>query len=58
MNLVLQIMSGISVAGLGEALALAERSGLKIKDVMEVLEITNVSSKLLQEKGRCKYFLS
>ncbi|GAB0095257.1 Putative oxidoreductase GLYR1 homolog [Sergentomyia squamirostris] len=51
MNLVLQMIAGISLAGLSESLALAERAGLQTKDVLEVLELTNMASPLILEKG-------
>lgn len=57
MNLVLQTISGITVAALGEALALADRAGLQMKDVMEVLSLTNMSSTLIRDKGNCKFYL-
>uniref|UniRef100_A0A1L8DAW2 Cytokine-like nuclear factor N-PAC n=2 Tax=Phlebotominae TaxID=7198 RepID=A0A1L8DAW2_9DIPT len=51
MNLVLQMIAGISLAGLSESMALAERAGLQTKDVLEVLELTNMASPLILEKG-------
>lgn len=52
MNLVLQVVSGITLAGIAEALALADRAGLQQKDVMEVLELTNMSSDMMLQKGK------
>ena len=36
MNLVLQLMSGVALAGLAEGMALADRAGLQQKDILEV----------------------
>lgn len=52
MNLVLQMISGIALAGIAEALALADRAGLQQKDVLEVLELTSMSSEMLLQKGK------
>ncbi|XP_058121117.1 cytokine-like nuclear factor N-PAC isoform X2 [Anopheles coustani] len=52
MNLVLQMVSGIALAGIAEALALADRAGLQQKDVLEVLELTSMSSEMLLQKGK------
>ena len=52
MNLVLQLMAGVSLAGLAEGMALADRSGLQQKDVLEVLGLTSLSCPMLLEKGR------
>uniref|UniRef100_A0A182QM25 Cytokine-like nuclear factor N-PAC n=1 Tax=Anopheles farauti TaxID=69004 RepID=A0A182QM25_9DIPT len=51
MNLVLQMISGIALAGVAEAMALADRAGLQQKDVLEVLELTNMSSEMMLQKG-------
>ncbi|XP_053672794.1 cytokine-like nuclear factor N-PAC [Anopheles nili] len=51
MNLVLQMISGITLAGVAEAMALADRAGLQQKDVLEVLELTNMSSEMMLQKG-------
>ncbi|XP_058449671.1 cytokine-like nuclear factor N-PAC [Malaya genurostris] len=51
MNLVLQMISGVTLAGIAEGLALADRAGLQQKDVLEVLELTNMSSEMLLQKG-------
>lgn len=52
MNLVFQTMTGIFIGGLAEAMALAEKSGLQKKDILEVLELTTMKSDLLMDKGR------
>ncbi|XP_065090127.1 cytokine-like nuclear factor N-PAC isoform X3 [Ochlerotatus camptorhynchus] len=51
MNLVLQMISGVMLAGIAEGLALADRAGLQQKDVLEVLELTSMSSEMLMQKG-------
>merc|ERR1711928_203004 len=38
MNLVLQLMMGVAVAGVAEGMALADRAGLQQRDVLEILE--------------------
>ena len=52
MNLVLQTVSGVALAGLAEGMALADRAGLQQKDVMEVLELTSLACPLMVEKGK------
>lgn len=52
MNLVLQMISGIQVAALAEAMALADRAGLQQKDVLEVLELTSMASPQMLDKGK------
>lgn len=52
MNLVLQTMTGVALAGLAEGMALADRAGLQQKDVMEVLELTGLNCKTFMQKGK------
>lgn len=52
MNLVLQVMSGVTLAGLAEGMALADRAGLQQKDVMEIMELTSLACPLMIEKGK------
>uniref|UniRef100_A0A2M4A6P4 Cytokine-like nuclear factor N-PAC n=1 Tax=Anopheles triannulatus TaxID=58253 RepID=A0A2M4A6P4_9DIPT len=52
MNLVLQMISGITLTAIAEGLALADRAGLQQKDVMEVLGLTSMHSKMFEEKGK------
>ena len=52
MNLVLQLMMGVAVAGIAEGMALADRAGLQQRDVLEIFELTTLSSPLLLEKGK------
>ena len=52
MNLVLQTMMGVTLAGLAEGMALADRAGLQQKDVLEVLELTGLACPILLNKGK------
>lgn len=52
MNLVLQTMIGVTLAGLAEGMALADRAGLQQKDVLEVLELTGLNCPAILQKGR------
>ncbi|TRY70634.1 hypothetical protein TCAL_17284 [Tigriopus californicus] len=52
MNLVLQLMSGVALAGFAEGMALADRAGLQQKDVLEVLGLTSLACPLMVEKGK------
>ena len=54
MNLVLQLMAGVTLAGLAESMALADRAGLQQKDVLEVLELTSLACPAIIDKGRGK----
>lgn len=57
MNLVLQLMMGVAVAGVAEGMALADRAGLQQRDVLEIFELTPLSSPLLLEKGKGNSYL-
>ncbi|XP_011684560.1 PREDICTED: putative oxidoreductase GLYR1 homolog [Wasmannia auropunctata] len=52
MNLVLQLMAGVTLAALAESMALADRAGLQQKDVLEVLELTSLACPAILEKGK------
>lgn len=52
MNLVLQLMGGVALAGLAEGMALADRAGLQQKDILEVLELTGLACPTMIEKGK------
>lgn len=56
MNLVLQVMAGVTLAGLAEGMALADRAGLQQKDVMEIMELTSLACPLMIEKGKGQLF--
>ena len=45
-------MVGVTLAGLAEGMALADRAGLQQKDVMEVLELTGLACPTLLGKGK------
>lgn len=51
MNLVLQVMKGVALAGLAEAFALADRAGLSVKDVSEIFSQTNLCCPFLEGKA-------
>nr|CAD7412558.1 unnamed protein product [Timema poppensis] len=44
MNLIIQLISGVTIAGLAEGMALADRVGLSQNDVVEILELTQLNS--------------
>ncbi|KAJ8665299.1 hypothetical protein QAD02_006961 [Eretmocerus hayati] len=52
MNLVLQLMAGITLAGLAESMALADRAGLQQKDVIEILQLTSLACPAILDKGK------
>ncbi|XP_075235284.1 nucleosome-destabilizing factor [Lycorma delicatula] len=52
MNLVLQLMAGVTLAGLAEGMALADRAGLQQKDVLEVIELTSFACPTILDKGK------
>ncbi|XP_053973823.1 cytokine-like nuclear factor N-PAC [Hylaeus anthracinus] len=52
MNLVLQLMAGVTLAGLAESMALADRAGIRQKDVLEVLELTSLACPAILDKGK------
>ena len=52
MNLVLQLMSGVALAGLAEGMALADRAGLQQKDILEVLQLTGLACPMMVNKGK------
>jgi len=58
MNLVLQLMAGVTLAGMAEGMALADRAGLNQKDVMEILMLTSLACPLIREKGEGTYTYS
>lgn len=58
MNLVLQLMAGVTLAALAESMALADRAGLQQKDVLEVLELTSLACPAILEKGKGRRRLS
>ena len=53
----LQVIAGVTLAGLAEGMALADRAGLQQRDVLEIMELTTMASPMLMEKGKGKYIL-
>lgn len=50
--MMLHTIQAVSLAGLAEALALADRAGLCQKTMLEILSLSKTSSPLLMEKGK------
>lgn len=51
MNTVLQSIAGVTLTALSEAMALADQLGLRQSDIMEVVELSNLRSDYIMEKG-------
>lgn len=51
MNHVLQTLAGVQLAAVSEALALADSFGLQLRDIMEIIDISNLHSPFIMEKG-------
>lgn len=51
MNLALQVMKGIALAGIAEGFALADRSGISPEDVMEIFTLTGLNCSYLIDKA-------
>lgn len=51
MNLVLQSMAGVQLAALTEALTLADSLGLQLRDILEIISLSNLSSDFITDKG-------
>ncbi|XP_013104069.1 cytokine-like nuclear factor N-PAC isoform X3 [Stomoxys calcitrans] len=51
-NLILQTILGVSLVGLSEALALADRFSISLKDILDIFQLTSMKSDLLLAKGR------
>ncbi|XP_037957863.1 putative oxidoreductase GLYR1 homolog isoform X2 [Teleopsis dalmanni] len=51
-NLILQTIVGVSLVGLAEALALADRFSISLKDIIDIFELTSMKSQLLLAKGK------
>lgn len=52
LNLVLQLLRGVQLTALAEAMALADRAGIKLADVLDVLTLTSQACPLLLQKGK------
>lgn len=51
-NLILQLMKGIALAGLAEGFALADRSGISSKDLLKIFNLTNLANPFLTGKAQ------
>jgi 3-hydroxyisobutyrate dehydrogenase len=51
MNLVLQTVAGVQLAAVSEALALADTFELQLRDILEIIGISNLKSEFIMEKG-------
>lgn len=52
MNLILNLIQAVSVAGLAEGMALADRASIPQKDMLQILGMSQLSSPILVEKGQ------
>lgn len=52
MNLILHSIKAVTLAGLAEGMALADRAGVSQRDMMDVLEMTSLNCPLLLNKGK------
>ncbi|XP_050540446.1 cytokine-like nuclear factor N-PAC [Daktulosphaira vitifoliae] len=52
MNLILHSIKAVTLAGLAEGMALADRAGISQKDMLEILGMTSLKCSLLMEKGK------
>lgn len=55
MNLVMNLLGGVTLAALVEAMALADRCGLSFKSVLKILHMTNFANPYLEDKGQRIY---
>lgn len=51
MNLVLQTVGGVQLAAISEAFALADSFDLQLRDILEIIGISNLNSDFIMEKG-------
>lgn len=51
MNLVLQTMAGVQLAAFTEALSLADTLGLQLRDILEIISLSNLNSEFIFQKG-------
>lgn len=52
MNLILHSIKAVTLAGLAEGMALADRAGVPQRDMMDVLGMTSLNCPLLINKGK------
>lgn len=55
MNLILHTIKAVSLAGLAEGMALADRAKMSQKDLLDILGMTSLKSDMLLEKGQGVY---
>lgn len=51
MNLVLQTVAGVQLSAVSEAFALADGFDLQLRDILEIIGISNLNSEFIMEKG-------
>ncbi|XP_017075859.1 LOW QUALITY PROTEIN: putative oxidoreductase GLYR1 homolog [Drosophila eugracilis] len=51
-NLILQTIMGVSLVGLAEALALADRFSISLNDIIDIFDLTSMKSPMLLAKGK------
>ncbi|KAH8042634.1 hypothetical protein HPB51_024866 [Rhipicephalus microplus] len=54
MSLILNMLLGTTLAGLAEAMALCDRAELSQKDLLEILELGDLNSAVISQKGQGK----
>jgi len=52
MNLILHTIKAVSLAGLAEGMAIADRAGISQKDMVDILGMTSLQCPFLIEKGK------
>lgn len=52
MNLSIQVMKGIALAGMAEGFALAESAGINLDSALEIFELTGLNCQYLKEKAK------
>jgi len=52
MNLILHSVKAVTVAGLAEGMALADRASIPQQSLLDILALTSLRCPLLAEKGR------
>jgi len=55
MNTVMQLLQGVGMASLAQAMALAKSAGLQQRDVMKILSVTSMACPLFLKKGNGEY---
>lgn len=52
MNLIINTIKAVSLAGLAEGMALANRAGISQKDLLDILGMTSLKCPLINDKGK------